>query len=246
MTGFHDYYMEYLGADEEFLAHGQKVFPSIHRVEPESSLSYMYHHLIVSRYRGELIHSVAPSLLPDYRETVPADTGEELLREVDDVFSSIYRGKFYRIREMLRYTTEKLFPVDPDIRSLTENDKDLALGRMSKRGRRVREKFWQTTLLPMVRAGRVISLVRQGKEISRSNVTDLPCGAANIDIWTHPDHRRKGYGLAVVKQAVNWCLLNGRIPVYLVHRENTPSTNLAENAGLELVSSEIQTVVIRY
>lgn len=245
MKAFHNSYLEYLGADEELLEEGRNVFPGVHRVEPESSLSYMYHHLIVSRYRGMLIHSVAPSLFPDYREMAPGDS-EELQMNIDDVFASIYRGKFYRIREMFRYTTERLFPSDPSVKALTPGDRELAMNRMNKRGRRIRDRFWNTTLLPMVQEGRVLSIVQDGMEVARSNVTDLPCGGANIDVWTHPDHRRKGYGRSVVKQAVNWCLLNGRIPEYLVHSDNTPSVNLAESMGLDKMAREIQTVVIRY
>ena len=245
MNNFRKSYLEYLGADQELIEQGQSVFPSIHRVEPESSLSYMYHHLIVSRYQGRLIHSVAPSIFPDYRETAPEDS-ENLQMAVDDAFASVYRGKFYRIREMFRYTTERLFPEDPSVTALTEEHRELAMSRMSSRGKRVKDKFWNTTLLPMVQDGRILAVILKGMEVARSNVTDLPCDAANIDVWTHPDHRRKGFGQAVVKQAINWCLLNGRVPEYLVHSDNTASVNLAESMGLVRMAEEIQTVVIRY
>jgi RimJ/RimL family protein N-acetyltransferase len=246
VADFQRFYLEYMGADREMLQQGQSVFPSIHRVEPESSLSYVYHHLIVSLFEDRLVHSIAPALFPDYREIAPTGEFEGLLQTVDDAFASVYRGKFYRIRSMLRYSTGNIYPPDPSIRALTQEDRDMAMDRMRDRGSIVREKFWQNTLLPMIRQGRVLSAIVDGTEVSRSNVTDLPCGAANIDIWTHPGYRGKGFGKAVVRQAVNWCLLNGKVPVYVVSPENKPSLRLAESIGLVRKTTEIQTVVIRY
>lgn len=246
MENFHSFYLEYLGADDDFLKHGQMIFPSIYRVEPETSLSYMYHHLIVSEYNDQLIHSVAPALFPDYREIAPDGITNDLQQRIDDGFASVYKGKFYRMRRMYRYSADRTYPEDPKVITLTENDRELAMQRMSERGPIVKEKFWRTAMQPMLQQGRVLSILENGREVSRSNITDLPCGAVNIEIWTHPDHRRKGFGASLVKQAVNWCYQNRRIPVYLVHSYNEPSVYLAESIGLTRMAEEIQTVVIRY
>jgi len=246
LGGFREYYLEYMGVDPVQLEHGERVFPSIQRVKPESGLSHSRHHLIVSLREGTLIHSVAPALLPAYREVAPASFGPDIQKHVDDAFASVYPGRFYNIRRMLRFSTERLFPPDPEVCTLTEDDRDLVMNRMSQRGEKVRERFWHSAMLPMIRDGRMLSVVREGSELARSNVTLLPCGSANIDVWTRPDMRRRGLGAAVVRQAVNWCLLNGQVPIYLVHRENTPSVNLALSLGMEMKADEVQTVVVRY
>lgn len=246
MGGFREYYLEYMGISPDPMDPGQRIFPSIHRVKPENRLSHSRHHLIVSLWEGEMIHSVAPALLPAYREIAPESFGPDIQKHVDDAFASVYPGRFYRIRRMLRFSTERLYPPDPEVRTLTEDDRGLVMKRMSERGEKVREKFWHTALLPMIREGRMLSVTDGGDELARSSVSLLPCGSANIDVWTRPDVRRQGLGASVVRQAVNWCLLNDRVPVYLAHRQNTPSVNLAKSLGMEMKADEVQTVVVRY
>jgi len=245
MDKFHRFFIEYMGADTALIEAGQQVFPSIVRVEPETPNSFQYHHLIAAVYNGNLIHSVAPSLLPDYRETAPLDITEDLQQRVDDAFSSVYNGKYYQIRTMRRYSTEKHFDPSPAVTVLGEEHKDLILGRMKHRGPQVREKYWRGTIAGMLGEGRMLAIVENGVELAHSNLTDLPFGAANIEIWTRTDHRRKGHAAALVRRAVNWCHENGKVPVYLVHELNEPSIKLAESIGLERMTSEIQTVVVR-
>lgn len=246
MDNFRGFFTEYLGANQSLIQDGQRIFPSISRVEPETSMSYMYHHLIAAVYQGMLIHSIAPSLLPEYREIAPLEITDDLQQRVDDAFAMVYNGKFYQTRKMFRYTTEDSFDSSPAVTVLTEEHRDIVLNRMDHRGPVIRERFWKGTMAQMIREGRVLAVLDGSGEVARSNISDLPCGACNIDIWTHSDHRRKGYAKALVRRAVNWCHDHGKVPVYLVHASNKPSIKLAESIGLERMTTEIQTVVVRY
>lgn len=246
MDKFHEFYMLYMGAHQELMEAGQQVFPSMDRVEPEASNSHYYHHLIVSQYQNRLIHSVAPSLLPDYREVAPLDITPDILQRTDDAFASVYGGRYYRITEMFRYTTRKQFEPSPLVTVLSEQHKELVLKRLGRRGAAVTERFWRNTMRPMLLDGRSFSILQDDREIARSNIVDIPHSGANIDIWTHPDHRQKGLATALVGAAVNWCHENGRVPVYMVHTYNEPSVALAEKLELTRMTTEIQTLVIRY
>ena len=246
MKKFNEFYIKYLGAHRELMDAGQQIFPSITRVEPEAVNSNYYHHLIVTQYMGKLVHSVAPSLLPDYREVAPLDVTEDLLERVDDAFVSIYRGRYYRIREMHRYTTETHFEPSPLVTVLSEEHREIVMRRLGKRGTAVKERYWQNTMRQMLRDGRFFSVIQGNTEIARSNVVDIPYSAANIDIWTHPDHRHKGLATALVGAAVNWCHRNDRVPVYIAHACNEPSVSLAEKMELTRMATEIQTFVVRY
>ncbi|MCG8571265.1 MAG: GNAT family N-acetyltransferase [Spirochaetes bacterium] len=50
----------------------------------------------------------------------------------------------------------------------------------------------------------------------------------DIGVLIHPDHRRKGLGTAVVKEDVQWCLNNGKIPMYRVFEFNKGSVAIPQ------------------
>jgi len=54
---------------------------------------------------------------------------------------------------------------------------------------------------------------------------------ADMGILVHPLHRRKGLGSLMVELDTRWCLENGKIPLYRVRRDNTPSVSLISGRG---------------
>ena len=246
MNDFHRFFLEYMGADEKALHSGERVFHSAVRTSPETPFDFNRHHLIVAEYNGMLIHSIARELISGYISSAPQQTSDKLLEQVDDAFFSVNRGRYYRIREMFRYTVNHGYEEEPQVTILTPEHREMIFATSGRRGADVQEWLWQKNVLPLVKEGRRLAVIRDGKIVASSNVIDLPFSAANIDVWTHKDHRRKGYGSMCVKQAVNWCIKNDRIPVYLVHTTNERSVNLADSLGFQRMSREIQTVITRF
>lgn len=54
---------------------------------------------------------------------------------------------------------------------------------------------------------------------------------AEIAVNTRPRFRRQGWGRSVVSALSGHLIASGRIPLYVVSEENTPSANLAESIG---------------
>ncbi len=57
----------------------------------------------------------------------------------------------------------------------------------------------------------------------------------DVGILVHPDHRRKGLGIAAVIETTKACLDNNLIPFYRTSSDNTGSKSIAQNMGYELM-----------
>ncbi len=57
----------------------------------------------------------------------------------------------------------------------------------------------------------------------------------DVGILVHPDHRRKGLGIAAVIETTKACLDNNIIPFYKTSSDNTGSKSIAQNMGYELM-----------
>jgi RimJ/RimL family protein N-acetyltransferase len=55
-----------------------------------------------------------------------------------------------------------------------------------------------------------------------------------VDVWTAPQHRRKGLGTAVASAFIMRCLAEGHIPFWLNDESNVASRKLAERLGFEV------------
>jgi len=242
LTGFHSYYLEFLGASDQKLEAGQRVFPSELRSKPDSELSFNIHDLIVAEYQDTLIHSINPNLENSYRPVAPSEPSDDLFAQVDDAFFGISPYGHYWISEWYRYSISHGFDDDPDVVVLNHSHRELIEeSKKARRGKLYRNWIWEKAYSPLLSEGRVFALVKDGKIVSRSSASDIPSGAANIDIWTHEDYRRQGYGSKCVRQVVNWCIKNDRSPVYLASTSNTASIRLAEELGFTRFAREIRT-----
>lgn len=70
-----------------------------------------------------------------------------------------------------------------------------------------------------------------GEVVAAAGLNWLSPRYAEISVNTDLSHRRQGLGQSVVAAMVEYVLGNGRIPLYLVAEQNTPSVQLAEQTG---------------
>lgn len=245
MIDFHRYYLDFLGASDKKLEAGQRVFPSELRSKPDSEFSFNVHDLIVSHYRDTLIHSINPDLEESYRSVAPTEPSDSLLAQADDAFFRISPYGYYWISEWCRYSIGNGFDDDTDVVVLDHSHRKLIEeSKRGRRGRLFRDWIWERTYSPLLSEGRFFAVVKDGKIVSRSSASNLPFGAANIDIWTHEDYRRQELGSKCVRQAVNWCIRNDRVPVYLVSMSNNASIRLAEELGFTRFTREVRTSAV--
>ena len=239
---FHKYYLQFLGAEDHLLDTGQRVFTSLLRSKPETESSYKVHDLLVSVYQDRIIHSVNPALAEKYRSVAPPNSSADLHRQVDDAFFRISPYKSYWISEWYRYSINNGFREDTDVVQLDHSHRDLIEEpRKAFRGKLFLERNWERVYSPALSDGRFFGVVKDGKLVSRSLVSELSPKAMNIEVSTRDEYKRQGYASKCVRQAVNWCLSNNRVPVYLVSASNSPSFRLAEGLGLKRQAREIRT-----
>lgn len=239
-----DFYLKYLGVNEQALTSGERVFSSNLRGKPESEFSMNVHDLIASIYNETLIHSINQDLAEDYRPFAPGQLSDDLIEQVDDAFFQICKYRYYWISEWFRYSTDSSFDISPDVTLLTVSHRDMIEARnRARRGKLFRNLVWEKTYSQLLLDGRIMAVIKNGKIVSYSSVTDLPYGGANIAVWTHEEHRKRGYGAMCVRQAVNWCGENNRVPIYLVSSTNVASIRLADKLGFERFAREIRTTV---
>ncbi|MCA9980084.1 MAG: GNAT family N-acetyltransferase [Anaerolineales bacterium] len=86
----------------------------------------------------------------------------------------------------------------------------------------------------------VVKQVREGRRITAAsaNLNWLTTTYAEIAVNTRSEYRQKGYGRAVVRALAAHLRKHGRVPLYAVNPQNTPSVNLARGLGFTLVSDE--------
>ncbi|MCK5115741.1 MAG: GNAT family N-acetyltransferase [Candidatus Aegiribacteria sp.] len=239
-----NFYLKYLGASEQAITSGKRVFSSSFRGKPESELTVNVHDLLVSVFNETLIHSINRDLMEEYRKYAPRQLSDDLIEQVDDAFFQVCGYRYYWISEWFRYSTNLSFDASSDITVLTESHRDMIeTGKKARRGRLFRDHVWVNTYSPQLLEGRITAVIKDGNIVSYSSVTDLPFNASNIAVWTHDEYRKRGYGSLCVKQAVNWCARNNRIPIYLASSSNTASIGLAEKLGFDMFAREIRTTV---
>jgi GNAT superfamily N-acetyltransferase len=69
--------------------------------------------------------------------------------------------------------------------------------------------------------------------VSWCYVQAIGCDSQTVDVWTAPDHRRKGLGTVVAAAWIESCLAQGHTPFWLCDKANTPSRKLAQRLGFE-------------
>ncbi len=59
-------------------------------------------------------------------------------------------------------------------------------------------------------------------------------GLGDVGILIHPDHRKRGLGVAAVADTTAACIANGHLPFYRTSRDNKGSSAIAEGLGYKL------------
>ncbi len=76
-------------------------------------------------------------------------------------------------------------------------------------------------------------VVHDDKVVSWCYVQAVGTASQTIDVWTAPQHRRKGLGTAVASAFIAHCLSEGHTPFWLNDKANVASRKLAEQIGFE-------------
>lgn len=76
-------------------------------------------------------------------------------------------------------------------------------------------------------------VLHAGTVVSWCYVQAVGAESQTIDVWTAPQHRRKGLGTAVASAFINHCVSEGHTPFWLNDKENMASRKLAEQLGFE-------------
>lgn len=71
----------------------------------------------------------------------------------------------------------------------------------------------------------------QGEVVSAAGANWESERLADVYVYTHPDYQGRGWGRAVCAQCVQSLLRAGKLPLYTVSTEDTPSRRLAESLG---------------
>lgn len=67
--------------------------------------------------------------------------------------------------------------------------------------------------------------------VAAASLNWLSPNFGEISVRTRPEYRQKGYGRSVVASLAHYLLEIGRVPLYVVNPQNTPSIQLAESLG---------------
>ncbi len=168
---------------------------------------------------------------------------DEWFSALDDLMYDSY--KTYRLEEFLRLSLDKedlcaaVSNLDL-VRQMTGNDKDLILNQadIRKRGSKVKKYVWSYESR-WIKEGKKFAISDDGIILSEAVITEVEYSGGNIAVGTHDDHRRKGYGKAVVHRAAAWCLQNDIVPIYWVRKDNAASIALAKSLGFTIKHEEI-------
>jgi RimJ/RimL family protein N-acetyltransferase len=239
MTDFMTYYKSFLGIGDN----DSGGIISCERRSGSFSMAYTQM-LIMTKLDGNYYYSIAPEYYKQFSDTYipPANDApfDEFLRAIDDTFCELKDQ--YRVNKMLRHILPDLYlnvsELADRVETLGHKTKNAYFRLMGLRGMKYKEKRWEDRK-DMIEQGRYFVFLENNDIASYAFLTDLDYGAANIVVVTLPQYRKKGYGKAVVTRAVQWCIDNDILPIYLVDHTNTASIRLATSLGFTKVSEEV-------
>jgi GNAT superfamily N-acetyltransferase len=239
---FLEHYLRYLGVPAASREREQTVFVCPRREDPICVHTFAL--AIGTFLRDGPVVSVAPRHAESLRERlagrVPDDL-EDLRLVLDDAFADALG--LYWAKRMVRLTVGFEELVRPEalgrVRALREEDRDRWIRFQNlDRAPRFLQKAWAVKTRE-IRDGRHFVIAADGEIVSAAFVSDLHDGGGNIAVGTRPEHRRRGYGRAVVAAAASWCHERDTVPVYWADLANRPSIALAESLGFLRVAEEI-------
>lgn len=236
---FNQHYKKYLGINSEC---NERMLSCKQR--DEMFCFYFKQILIISKFNNTNYYSIAPQFYDFLKNQLEPKSFsaefDELLFEIDDVFCEILDR--YQISKYLRLSNpnkpSKETPFSQDVCILDETNKHLYFKLLGERGKKFKEKQW-IKRQKLILEKRYFLIIENNAIAAYSFLSDINNGGANIVVVTLPKYRKKGYGKALVSKAIEWCMNNDKIPIYLVNQNNTASINLANSLGFKTMSEEI-------
>lgn len=231
---FKDYYNKFLFMDKIFERNDLIVHKSLQRDKPICLSNYFK---LISIIQNDcLIFSVSPLISEDFVSFIKDKkivSVEGNLKEYNNQMSYDYE-----VKKMIRMSmSKKRLRFNSKI-NVVMHTRELLLKVMSYVSSDKIEQVLERKKNDL-NNGRQFVIVEDNCIVSWAKVSDIDFNAANITVWTSPDHRSKGYGREVVKYVVQWCFDNDYIPVYYVNDDNKASRRLAESIGFKPFSEEL-------
>lgn len=241
--GYKEYYKNYLGINEDNLNNQKNIVLSQQRTKP--ICFYYVHHVIITNINDRTVFSVSPEfqriIEEFYKNKENIIFNDYLIEELKSVFNE--QIEEINVRKMYRMTVSRENLEDKSIGynviQLTEKHKGIYLNTMPNSiSDDIKEQKWRMRK-EQIDEGRMFVIVEDGKNISYAIISDIDFNGANIAVWTASEHTSKGYGKAVVSEAVKWCFKRNIVPVYLVEKSNIASRKIADSIGFKVFSQEI-------
>lgn len=232
------YYCDYLNINTELLNKGSFIFESTQRNKP--ICFYYYHWIIVSRFNGIAVVSIAPHFDKVFSKY---NIKNRELRDVElltNMFSSELDD--FNVRNMYRMglVSDKYKQVNTEmVIQLKSIHKDIYFNTIASISDDfVKEHKWNLRK-EQIDQGRIFVIIEDEKIISQAVISDINFNGGNISVWTLEEYSGKGYGKSVTAAAVQWCVNNDILPVYLVDKSNIPSLSIAKSVGFEVLFDEV-------
>lgn len=209
-----DYYYDYL-------TYNKKAWNYSEQRDLPLNFSY-YYRLIATQIEGKSFYSVSKDI-KDFR---PSHDIESTIKK--------YKGH-YEVRKLYRMSLDDYKP--PLNNDAVTYDRLLFEKSMKDKPDQVRievEKKYKR----IIDEERRFLIKDKNKTLAYGLISDVDFGGGNIVIYTHEDHRKKGYGKMLVASCIKWCLDHDIRPIYLVDAHNIPSIRLAEALGFKTFSIE--------
>ncbi|WIV11539.1 GNAT family N-acetyltransferase [Proteiniborus sp. MB09-C3] len=235
---FQNYYYKYLGIDKRELEIGKRVFSSNQRNKSLNGQFVQY--LISTHIDGKLIFSVAPQYYNNLLDLIKGQATEnvdEIIEILNTFFSDILES--FSLRKMYRLIPSVDYGIWDSLNSsVLKLTKEIFMNDLENIEEAKKMEIWERKKGEILE-GRKFVVLEGKKIVSACKISDIDFGGGNIAVWTDSNYRNKGFGKAVVSEAVKWCINNNILPIYWVDSENTASINLAKNLGFEIRAKEI-------
>lgn len=234
---FNRYYLNYLGISIQDLNNGKVVFGCSQRNKPINTDHFQY--LIMTNMVGINTFSIVPTIYNDFLNYILPYKDLDSM-ELPQILKFFFDKKFekYSVRKMSRMTLESSLIHNETMEIVVKLTKEILMDHLHGESEEVKNRIWLRKKEEVIQ-GRQYVILQDHKIVSYCKISDINYCGGNLVVYTSDKCRCKGYGKAVVTEAIKWCKENEVIPVYWVDQNNMPSVALAKGLGLQMKAEEI-------
>jgi RimJ/RimL family protein N-acetyltransferase len=238
---FNNYYNEYLGLSLPDFTEGERIFECEQRQKPINN--WHLQHLIITTLHGIIIYSIAPKLIREFSDYMSP------YLQMDFTNSTLTLQNFFDHR-LVDYTIRRMYrmTIDANLIRLNRNKthqnaavsltKDIMLNNIQSDSEEEKNRVWLRKK-DEIEQGRQYVILEGNKIVSYCKISDIVFGGANLVVYTDENYRNKGFGKAVVIEAIHWCSKHQVSPIYWVDHNNLSSIALAKSLGFHIMAEEI-------